>query len=167
MSTISRSRFRPWGQKRVSVRWRGFVASVADGLPKAEERLKAARIRLSQAEAELEVGWDQQEEYDRIKAELATEDVTGGRSEVEAATEGHGAADVREPTADEGREDVMAEEATFVFRPASFKPQPRQNPSASEVAAMLSGDGTMRAPAQAMTPHAGLFHVFTAQCETP
>lgn len=93
-----------------------LVASVADGLPKAEERLKAARIRLSQAEAELEVGWDQQEEYDRIKAELATEDVTGGRSEVEAATEGHGAADVKEPTRDEERKVVVTEEATDLER---------------------------------------------------
>ena len=58
--------------------------SVADGLEQNEERLEAAIAKLRQAESELEVAWDQQEEYDRIKAELAAEDVTGNNSEIVA-----------------------------------------------------------------------------------
>lgn len=79
--------------------------SVADGLEQNEERLEAAIAKLRQAESELEVGWDQEEEYDRIKAELAAEDVTGNNSEIVA--EGP-----KEPMGDEGKKDVTMEETT-------------------------------------------------------
>ena len=79
--------------------------SVADGLEQNEERLEAAIAKLRQAESELEVAWDQQEEYDRIKAELAAEDVTGNNSEIVA--EGP-----KEPMGDEGKKDVTMEETT-------------------------------------------------------
>lgn len=79
--------------------------SVADGLEQNEERLEAAIAKLRQAESELEVGWDQQEEYDRIKAELAAEDVTGNHPK--AVAEGP-----KEPMGDEGKKDVTMEETT-------------------------------------------------------
>lgn len=50
------------------------VSSVANGLSAVEERLEAARVRLRQAEREVEAGWDLQEEYDQLKTELASED---------------------------------------------------------------------------------------------
>lgn len=48
-----------------------LVESESKLLPRERERLEAARVRLAQAEGELEVGWDQQGEYDRLREELA------------------------------------------------------------------------------------------------